>query len=131
MGRSYRPGRLGEEIKKIISDMLLRELKDPRIDGLVSVTDVEVSGDSSYATVYITVFSTDPDLPKDEQALLKQDVLEGLDSAKGLIKREINKKIKLRKIPELTFKSDNSFEYGSHMEEVLDRVMKEDGADGK
>ncbi|MEE3362582.1 MAG: 30S ribosome-binding factor RbfA [Anaerovoracaceae bacterium] len=131
MGRSYRPGRLGEEIKKIISDMLLRELKDPRIDGLVSVTDVEVSGDSGYATVYITVISTDPGLPPDKQALMKRDVLEGLDSAKGLIKREINKKIKLRKIPELTFKSDDSFEYGSHMEEVLDRVMKEDGNDEK
>ena len=55
MGKGYRPGRLGEEIKKITSDLLLKELKDPRLEGsLVSVTAVDVTGDGSIATVYLS-----------------------------------------------------------------------------
>jgi ribosome-binding factor A len=132
MGNSYRPGRLGEEIKKIISNMLLRELKDPRLNGMVSVTAVDMSPDSSYANVFLTVFSTDQkDMTEEEEKLMKENVLSGMESAKGLIKREINSKIKLRKIPELVFRMDTSFEYGRHIDDVLDEVMKKDAKNGK
>ena len=57
MGKGYRPGRLGEEIRKVTSDLLLRELKDPRFTkNMVSVTAVDVSSDGSYATLYLTAF---------------------------------------------------------------------------
>ena len=86
MGKGYRQGRLGEEIRKIISDMLLRELKDPRLSGMISISDVEVTRDNSYATCYVTVL----DLSGDEEARQKreQDVLDGLDSAKGIMRKK-------------------------------------------
>ena len=52
MGKGYRQGRIGEEIRRIISEMLLSDLKDPRLDSMISITDVEVTKDNSYATVY-------------------------------------------------------------------------------
>ena len=65
MGKGYRQGRLGEEIRRIISEMLLRELKDPRLsENMVSVSDVEVTADGSYATCYVTVSYTHLDVYK-------------------------------------------------------------------
>lgn len=118
MGKGYRQGRLGEEIRKIISEMLLREIKDPRLLlGMISISDVEVTSDGSYATCYITILS----LSKDDETRKSEedDVLKGLNSAKGLIKKEIGKQIKLRHIPELIFKIDNSMEYGRHIDEMI------------
>lgn len=118
MGKGYRQGRLGEEIRKIVSDLLLRGIKDPRLsNGMISISDVEVTSDGSYATCYVTVLSVN----KDEEAKKQEEeqVLEGLRSAKGMIKKEIGRQIKLRHIPELIFKMDNSMEYGRHISEVI------------
>lgn len=122
MGKGYRPGRLGEEIRKIISDMLLREIKDPRLkEALVSVSAVDVTSDGSYATVFLSTLSMGQ--KTDEQiAEEKEEILRAFASAKGLIKREIGKKVKLRHVPELIFKMDESLEYGRHMDEVLDSL---------
>ncbi|MEE0742158.1 MAG: 30S ribosome-binding factor RbfA [Emergencia sp.] len=121
MGKGFRTGRLGEEIKKVISQMLLRDIKDPRLsEAMVSLSDVEVTSDGSYATCYVTVLSTS----KDEEAKQKieEDVLAGLRSAKGLIKKEIGKQMKLRHIPELIFKLDTSMEYGRHISEMIEKL---------
>ncbi len=117
MGKGYRQGRLGEEIRKIISDMLLRELKDPRLSGMISISDVEVTRDNSYATCYVTVL----DLSGDEEARQKreQDVLDGLDSAKGIMRKKIGRLMKLRRIPELQFRLDKSMDYGRRIDEVI------------
>ena len=117
MGKGYRQGRLGEEIRKIISDMLLRELKDPRLSGMISISDVEVTRDNSYATCYVTVL----DLSGDEEAGQKreQDVLDGLDSAKGIMRKKIGRLMKLRRVPELLFKLDKSMDYGRRIDEVI------------
>lgn len=117
MGKGYRQGRLGEEIKKIIGELLLREIKDPRLSGLVSISAVEVTPDGSYATVYVTTLTITKDEEKAEKE--KEDVLAALRSAKGLIKREIGRSIKLRHIPELIFKMDTSLEYGRHMSKII------------
>ena len=83
MRRGYRQERIGVEIKKIISDMLLREIKDPRLaDGMVSITDVEVTRDGSYAKVFLTVYANEEDTEAKARAL------EGLEHCKGLIKRD-------------------------------------------
>jgi len=117
MGKGYRQGRLGEEIRKIISELLLREIKDPRLSGMVSISAVEVTADGSYATAYISVLG----LSSSEEASdkEKEEVLAAFKSAKGLIKREIGKQIKLRHVPELLFKMDNSMEYGRHITKLI------------
>ena len=123
MAKGYRQGRLGEEIRRIISDLLLRELKDPRINGMVSVTAVDVTADGSYATVYLSVF--DGNMPEDEGEERNEEILEAMHSAKGFMKREIGKKIRIKHVPELLFKIDTSLEYGRKMDELIDKVMKD------
>lgn len=117
MGKGYRQGRLGEEIKRLIGELLLREIKDPRLSGLVSISAVEVTSDGSYATIYVTVLSGSNDEEKAKQE--KEDVLIAFRSAKGLIKREIGKSIKLRHVPDLIFKLDSSLEYGRHISKLI------------
>ena len=121
MGRGYRQGRLGEEIRKVISEMLLREIKDPRLSsGMISISDVDVTSDGSYATCYVTVLTVNQDGEAKREE--EEQVLAGLKSAKGLIKKEIGRQIKLRHIPELIFKLDTSMEYGRHISEVINKL---------
>ena len=128
MAKGYRADRLGGEIRRIISSMLLLEIKDPRLTSrMVSVTDCEVTSDGSYATCYITVMPTGSDgreESEEERAESKKEVLEGLASASGLIRKQIGKEIKIRRIPELIFKFDESMDYGAHIEKVI-RELKE------
>lgn len=124
MGKGYRPGRLGEEIKKITSDLPLKELKDPRLEGsLVSVTAVDVTGDGSIATVYLSALKMGQ---QDNSKEYKDEILEAMKSCKGVIRREIGKNIKLRHVPDLIFKMDTSLEYGRHIDELIDSVVKKD-----
>ena len=109
------------EIKKIISDMLLRGIKDPRLtDGMVSITDVEVTRDGSYAKVFLTVYANDGDEEANARAL------EGLEHCKGLIKREIGARMDLRRVPELLFEIDGSLEYGRRMDALIEKAVKND-----
>lgn len=117
MGKGYRAGRLGEEIRKLISDLLLRELKDPRLSGIVSISAVDVTADYSYATIYISILGDNPE--DDAEKERKNEVLEAFRSAKGLIRKEIGKNIKLRHVPDLLFKIDTSLEYGRHISKVI------------
>jgi ribosome-binding factor A len=71
MGKGHRTGRLGEEIKKIISELLVRGLKDPRLSAMISVTAVEVTNDGSYATVFLSVLGLNPDEEKAEKQRAK------------------------------------------------------------
>lgn len=124
MGKGYRPGRLGEEIRKVISDLLLRELKDPRLqESMVSVTAVDVTRDGSYATVYLTVFKMGDQTAVDQA---KDEVIEAMNSCKGLIKKEIGKHVRVRHTPELIFKMDESLDYGRHIDQLIDQVKKDE-----
>lgn len=117
MGKGYRTGRLGEEIRKIISEMLISGVKDPRLSGMISISGVNVTNDGSFATCFVSIlgFNQDAEARKREA----EDVLTGLNSAKGLFKREIGRQVKLRHIPELIFKIDESMEYGRHIEQII------------
>lgn len=120
MGKGHRQGRLGEEIRKIISELLLRELKDPRLSAMISITAVEVTSDGSYATVYLSVLGTESD--EEKAAAQQQDTLDALASAKGFIRREIGRQIKLRHVPDLIFKIDRSMEYGRHIDKIINSL---------
>ena len=91
---SKRINRISEEVKRTISDIVQNELKDPRIPSITSISHVEVTNDLSYAKVYVSVLGNDFD---------RDEAIEGLNSAKGFIKKELSKKIKLRAMPELIF----------------------------
>ena len=121
MAKGYKAGRLAEEIRKITGNMLLFELKDPRLKGkMVSVSGVDVSDDGSYATVYLSVLGKSISEDADEKE--KDDILKAMKSASGVIRREIGKNVKLRHVPELSFKIDNSIEYGRHMSKIIDSL---------
>jgi len=121
MGKNYRPGRIGEEIRRIVSEMILRELKDPRLQScMVSVTAVDVTKDHSYATVFISAVSAET--VDSEDAELKKEVLAAFNSAKGFIRNEIGRELELRHVPELIFKFDTSLEYGRHMDKLIDSL---------
>lgn len=117
MAKGHRQGRMGEEIRKIISDLLFKGLKDPRLSAMISITAVEVTSDGSYATVYLSVLGMDPDAEK--AAAQQQDTFDALNSAKGFIRKEIGRQIKLRHVPDLIFKIDKSLEYGRHIDELI------------
>lgn len=120
MGKGYRQGRLGEEIRRILSDLLLKEIKDPRLSGIVTISAVEVTEDGSHATIYITVLGNDVAEETGEEE--KNEVLAAFKSAKGLIRREIGRQIKLRHVPDLAFKLDTSLEYGRHITKLIDEL---------
>lgn len=108
--KSFRAERMAEEIKKVVSELLYRELKDPRLsNGMVSISEVEVTKDYGYATVYVSVMEDGN----------KEDVLAAFESAKGLIRKEVGQQIKLRHVPEIKFKLDHSQEYSRHIESIL------------
>ncbi|MBQ2160888.1 MAG: 30S ribosome-binding factor RbfA, partial [Firmicutes bacterium] len=109
MGKNHRPDRMAGEIRKIIGELLVNGVKDPRItENFVNVTDVEVTNDGSFAYVYLTTlsFGNDPDT----KAAQQEDVLSGMNSAKGLFKKEMAKALKVRRIPELIFRMDTAAE---------------------
>lgn len=112
-----RTNRIGEEIKKELSILLQRGLKDPRI-GFVTVTGVEVTTDLQLAKVYISVFGSD------EQ---KEASLQGLQKAKGFLRTEIGKRIKLRHVPDLQFKMDASIDYGNKIDSLLREISAQEG----
>ena len=116
MGKGYRQGRLGEEIRKIISQMLISEIKDPRLSPMISIMDLKVTSDGSYATCFVSFFTNAEGEEKTKQ---ENEVLAGLESAKGLMKKKIGPEIRLRHEPDMVFKMDRSLDYGRHMDEVL------------
>ncbi len=120
MGKSYRSFRLGEEIRRIIGNLLLFELKDPRLSGIVSVSAVNVTQDNSLATVYISVLCDDD---AEASKAKREEVIEAFRGAKGLIRKEIAKQIKLRHAPDLAFMIDTSMEYGRHISKVIDDLV--------
>ena len=128
MAKGHRQGRMGEEIRKIISDLLFKGLKDPRLSAMISITAVEVTSDGSYATVYLSVLGMNSDPEK--AAAQQQDTLDALNSAKGFIRKEIGRQIKLRHVPDLIFKIDKSLEYGRHIETIISGLdIKHDDED--
>ncbi|MDE5864261.1 MAG: 30S ribosome-binding factor RbfA [Lachnospiraceae bacterium] len=114
---SIKNTRINGEVQKELSRIISREIKDPRIHEMTSVTHVSVTSDLKECKAYISVLG-------DEQA--KADTLAGLQSAAGYIRRELARSINLRNTPELTFYLDQSIEYAINMSKKIDDVVKSD-----
>ncbi|MDF2545886.1 30S ribosome-binding factor RbfA [Anaerosolibacter sp.] len=112
-----RTNRISEEIKKLVSHLIMNELKDPRLSPLTSVVAVEVTRDLRYANIFISVYGS-----QDE----KENSLKALQNAGGFIRKEIGKSLKLRYTPEPLFKMDQSIEQGMHINELISKVNKKD-----
>lgn len=112
-----RAQRVGEQMKKELSDILMREVKDPRVE-FVTVTGVDVTGDLQQATVYFTVLG--------ESEEEEEETLKALRQAKGFIRSEIGKRIQLRKTPDIEFDFDESIAYGNRIEKLINELKKEE-----
>jgi ribosome-binding factor A len=105
--------RVNELIREEISELIRREVKDPRLDSFISVTEVMTSPDLRHARVFVSIMGTDEE---------KQQVEKGLIAAKGFLRRELGERLTLRYIPELTFQLDDSIERGSRLLQLINEV---------
>lgn len=112
---SFRTERVGQLLKELISEVV-RDLKDPRI-GFATLTEVQVTPDLKHAKIYVSVLGTDDE---------KKESLEGLNSAKGFIRREITPNLSLRCIPDLSFTLDRSIENGVRMAALINQAAMAD-----
>lgn len=112
---NHRHERVGEEIAHEINAMLAGELKDPRLEGMVVVSEVRVQPDLKHARVFISVRGTNQ-----EQA----DAIKALEHAAGFIRRELGERLQLRRLPELHFTLDLSQEHVERIEQLLKEVKK-------
>jgi ribosome-binding factor A len=100
------------EFKRALSEVI-KEMNDPRVSEMASVTRVEISRDLMYAKVYISVFDNEKK---------KKSTIETLNHAEHFIKNEVGARIKIRRLPLITFILDSSIEYSSHISELLKKV---------
>ena len=108
---SNRIGRINEEIQRELSS-LIRTVKDPRVHGLVSITAVDTTPDLRYAKIFVSV------LDKSDV----KEVVKGLRSAGGYLRRELGRSLQLRYTPELTFVADDSIAAGAHILELIEKL---------
>lgn len=109
------------EFKRGLSEIFLTDIKDPRMSEMASVTRVEITQDLKYAKVYVSIFDTPKKI---------EDTLLALRSAEGFIRSRLNEKIKIRRIPNMTFVHDNSIEYSIQISKLLDQVHERDAKIG-
>jgi ribosome-binding factor A len=107
--KSKRTVQVGGLLQKEISELLIRKIKDPRLE-MVTITGVEVSPDLKLARVYFSRFGDPAEIKRSR---------EGLQSAAGFMRKELGQRIKLRYVPDLEFIHDTSFEYGDRIESIL------------
>ncbi|MDX1358683.1 MAG: 30S ribosome-binding factor RbfA [Clostridia bacterium] len=113
---SKRIDRISAELKKEISNILLNDIKDPRLTAMPGVIAVRVTEDMSYADVYVSLFG-------DEKS--KAGTLKAIMSASGYIRRQLSARLKLRYVPELRFKCDDFIEQGFRINSILESLKKD------
>ena len=117
MATSRRVSRVAELIKREVSQMLLNGIKDDRVgSGMVSVTDVDVSGDLQHAKIFVSIYGT-------EEA--KAETMAGLKSATRYVRSELGQRVRLRRTPEVMFVEDKSIERGNRVLALLNQINKE------
>lgn len=110
-----RQGRIDEEYKREISNIINYNLKNPNVTGMISVTKVNVTNDLKFAKVSVSILNSKN----------IKETLSGLKKSSGFIRSELARKINLRNTPELIFELDDSLEYGAKIDSILKDIMKD------
>ena len=118
---SIKNTRINSEVQKELSEIISRELKDPRIHPMTTVVSVEVTPDLKFCKAYISVLGG-----KKEQ----EDTIAGLKNAEGFIRRELARTLNMRNTPEIHFVLDQSIEYGVNMSKKIDEVTRNISTEG-
>jgi len=113
---THRIERVNNLVRQEISQLLQRQIKDPRLSSFIAVTEVDTSPDLKYAKIFVSCISSDEE---------KQEILSALAAASGFLRNELTRCLRLRRIPELSFHWDDSIEQGAHLQELIDRVRAE------
>ena len=120
MMKSYRPERVANVVRSVVSDAIANKLSDPRIATLSSVTRVEVSGDLEHAKVWVSVMGEES---------VQRRTLAGLRSATGLVQRLLGRELPIRHCPRLSFHLDESIKKAAEMIRLIDETMSQTRAD--
>ncbi|RPI75141.1 MAG: 30S ribosome-binding factor RbfA [Desulfobacteraceae bacterium] len=115
-----RAGRVGDQILKEVADLLMRKVKDPRVQG-VTLSGIDLGNDLKMAKVYYSLIGGPAEIQKAQS---------GLESAKGFIKREVGRSLGLKYLPEILFKYDPSLAQGDHMEKIFEKIKKDEARAG-
>ena len=113
---SFKLGRATSDIQRELCD-LLREVKDPRVSKLLSIVKVDVSGDLSYATIYVSAI---------EGFETTVNSVKALKGAAGYLRRELGMRLRLRKVPELRFVADDSIEQSANISKIIESFKEEE-----
>ncbi len=117
---AHRIERVNNLIRQEISELLQRQIRDPRLSSFIAVTDVDTSPDLKYAKIFVSCISNQEE---------KQEILNALAAASGFLRNELTRRLRLRRIPELNFYWDDYMERGAHLLELIDRVRAEHTTD--
>ena len=111
--------RINELLRREISQILSQQINDPRLSGLVSITQADTSPDLRYAKVLVSVMGNRED---------KEAAIRGLTSASGFLRKELGLRLTLRHVPQLTFVMDDSIEYAQNMLKLMDSLFDEESS---
>ena len=111
--KNVRMTRINDEIRLEIAEILRTEIKDPRLNTMVSVVRVDTTQDLKFCKVYISVLGSDEE---------KEKAMEGIKSAEGFIRKMVAERVNLRLTPKLIFKLDDSLEYSIRMSKLIDEI---------
>ncbi len=116
-----RADRVSGLVQEVLSDLLKKDIHDPRLK-MATITNVKMSRDLKLARVYFSIFG---------DSSKAQAAADGFESARGFIKRSLARKLSLRYMPDLKFFYDESFDYGSHIDELLRKITTDNGPDNQ
>jgi ribosome-binding factor A len=116
---SHRIEQVNKLLRRELSDLLQRQVKDPRLDTFVAVTEVDTSTDLRHAKVFVSHLGSEAE---------KEEILKVLGAASGFLRKELAQNLKMRRIPELSFCWDNSLERGDRVLRLIDQVTKDSTA---
>ena len=111
--------KVGDLLLREIADLLIKKVRDPRVQG-VTLSGIEMSQDLKHAKIYYSVLGGDQEVQKAQQ---------GLDRAKGFIKREAGHRLNLKYVPEIQFRHDPSLDHGDHLERLFQKIKTEESSD--
>jgi ribosome-binding factor A len=117
---AHRIERVNNLIRQEISELLQRQVKDPRLGSFVAVTEVSTSPDLRYAKVFVSFMGSGEE---------RQKTLRGLEAAAGFLRNKLARRLRLRRIPELSFHWDDSIERGAHLLQLIDEVGADNAPD--